>query len=147
MQLDPGVLPRTLPVKHRTGGMAFIFISRDFALESCFIWYSSVQTLSHHDAPLYFRPIQPTAVLGHVVKLKITKDSSGFLRRKSFRQRRSRMYMQIITHESDHFRLWVALLHQPLHLCAQSRFVRLAFTSMCRHPACGSQHIKRLRVP
>jgi hypothetical protein len=122
MQLDAGLLTSKLPVNRRVRCMASIVISLDFALERFFIWYSSVQTWPHHDAQLYFRHIHPTGVPGRVVKRKRAKYASGFLRRKSFIQRRPLVCIQMIHHHSHHFSLWVALVHQPLHLMREVSF-------------------------
>src|SRR5215216_3641341 len=86
MKLDPGVLTSELPINSRTCFISSALVSIDLSLESLFIRYSSVQTLSHQHAQLDLRHIQPTGMLGRVVKLKLAQYSSCLFGFKGFIQ-------------------------------------------------------------
>jgi hypothetical protein len=80
LQLAPRIFGRKAPFDLGAGGIARFFPLLDFSRERLFLSDAPVQALATQDAQLDFRHIQPTAMLGRVVKLQslaMRRASSG----------------------------------------------------------------------
>jgi hypothetical protein len=78
MQLDTGIFTSESPIYGRASFIAPLFISLDLSPQYLFISNATVKTLPTQHAQLNLSHIQPTAVLGRVVKLQFPRYTSGF---------------------------------------------------------------------
>ena len=74
------------------------------------------------DAQLDLGHVQPTAVLGRVMKLQLLDKASGFRRLEGFVERTRPVRVEIVEHDADDFRLRVSFIHQPFHLLCKVHF-------------------------
>src|SRR5918996_2611166 len=86
MKLTAGILRPELPVNTGTGPIALSFKGLDFSPQCRFIGNVLVQTLPAEHAQLNLGHIEPTAMLGSVVKLPSLENPSGLNRVKGLVQ-------------------------------------------------------------
>ena len=146
MEFGPGVLGGEAPVDDRLGLVAFLFQSMYLPAETVLFRAPLPEAAAGYDAELDLCHIQPTAMLGRMVKSQLPGDAPGLLRRERLVQRRLAMGVQIVQDHPDHFGLGVGLLRQPAHLMGEVHLgAPLRYLHMA--PARGSQVRNRLRVP
>src|SRR5919109_842224 len=116
MQLDTGIFTSESPIYGRTSFVASVFISLDLSPQCLFISNTPIETLPHQHTQLNLSHIQPTAVLGRVVKFQSPQYPSSFCWLKCFVKRCHLMCVQVVRDYSDYLGLWVSLIYQPFHL-------------------------------
>ena len=77
MEFDPGVAGTEAPIDGGSGGVAAGLVGRDGAFQGIDIGVSALETGSAQDAEFNLRRVQPTGVLGSVVKLQALGDASA----------------------------------------------------------------------
>jgi hypothetical protein len=87
MQLAPCIFICETPRDLGAGGIAFFFQLLDFSLEGFFVTNAPIKALATKDTQLDFGDVQPTAMLGRVVKLQLSENASGCFRREGFIER------------------------------------------------------------
>src|SRR5574341_930124 len=102
MQLDTGIFTSKSPIYSRASFIAPLLISLDLSPECLFISNATVKTLSTQHTQLNFSHIEPTAVLGRVVKLQFPQYPSGFCWLKCFVQRCWLVHVQVVQDYSDY---------------------------------------------
>src|SRR3989304_5701593 len=115
LQLIPGVRDREAPIDHRSGGVPFNFPSTNFAFHDCFAAQSAIQTLYGQDRDFDLGHVQPTAMLGCVMKLQFPGQLPRLLGWKSLVKRSRRMGVEIIQHHPDLFGLRKVNFNQIIH--------------------------------
>ena len=80
-----------------------------------------------HHANVRLCHVQPTAVLGRVMKLDRIQDASSLLGSKCFVQARTIVYVQMVLDQTNFLCVWIIWLHQ----CSHTTSVILAGASCC----------------
>ena len=88
-------------------------------LECLLIWDTAIETLLLENTQFDFGHIQPTTVLGGVMKLQFPGDPARLCRRKRLVQRGRLMGVEMVQHHAHHDGFWVALVYQPLHFIGE----------------------------
>ena len=78
--------------------IAFGLPSIDLPLQGSNIWNPAIQALCTKNCEFTFGPIEPTSMLGCVVKLQLACDPARFGGRKCFVERGRCMRIEIIHH-------------------------------------------------
>src|SRR3989442_7421132 len=73
---------------------------------------AAVQTLTVHYADLDLGHVQPTGVLGRVMKFQFLQDAPSLIRRKGLVQTRSRVRVQVVHHQADLPGVRIMHIHQ-----------------------------------
>src|SRR4029450_2060888 len=115
MQLHSCLRGRKLPVNGRPGGIAGSFRGGQFPFQHCCGGDAPVQALPSQDTEFDLSHVEPTAMLGRIVKLQLLANAVRFRRGKSLIERGGLVDVEIIQHYPDHLGLGVALIDQPLH--------------------------------
>ena len=119
MELGSGILGGEPPVDGGSGGVALRDQSIDFPSEGHFAGEPLLQAGAGQDTELDFGHVQPTAVLGRVVKLQPPGNPPGLRRRESFVQGRRTMSVKVVHDHPHHRGLRVRFVHQPTHLMGE----------------------------
>ena len=106
---------RKSPINGRLLRVALVFPGRDFTLERCFVGDAAIEALLLEDAQFDLGHVQPTPMLGGIMKLELPGDPPRLGRLKRFLQRRDLMRIEIVQHDANHRGFGVAFIHQPLH--------------------------------
>jgi transposase-like protein len=85
LEFDPGHLGTELPVDFGLELVAWAFPSGDFLPQGVDRRNAAIQTLAGEHGQLALGHIEPTAMLGGVVKLQLAGDPPGFVRRQRCR--------------------------------------------------------------
>src|SRR5215471_12035542 len=116
MQFLPRSRSRESPGNRGVRCIACAFIRSDLTGEHGFVRYTAIQTLSLQDTQLDFGHIQPTAVLGRVMKFELLQNAPRFCGGKGFIERRGFVGVEVVQHDTDHLRLRIPGINQPAHL-------------------------------
>src|SRR5918993_1592039 len=116
MQLSPCIFACKSPLDLGTSSIAFFFQLLDLSFQPFFISNAPVKALTTEDAQLDFRNIQPTPMLGRVVKLQLPQDSPRLFWRERLIQRCRRVGVQVVEHHPHPLCLRVCFIYKPLHL-------------------------------
>ena len=119
MEFPSGVPGSEAPVDDGPGLVALAFQGLGLPAERSLVGEPLLQAGAGQYAELDFRHIQPSAVLGRMVKLQPFGNSPGLGSRERFVQRRLAMGIQIVQNHSNHRDLRVGLIHQPAHLVGE----------------------------
>ena len=148
MEFGSGVLSVEPPVDGGSGDVSLRDQGLDLPPEGGFVGDALLEAAARQDAELDFRHIQPTAVLGGVVKLQPLGDAPGLRRWEGLVQGRCPMSVQIVQDQPHHLGFRVGFIHHSQRIWwAKSCMVRRWVTATCRQPARGSQARNKLRVP
>ena len=96
MEFGSGVLGGETPVDDRVGLVTFLLHGENVLAEIVLVRVPLSQAAAGYDAELYLRHIQPTAMLGRVVKLQLTGYAPRLGRRERLVQRRFAVGVQIV---------------------------------------------------
>ena len=102
--------------------VAWAFPGGDFLPQGVDRRNAVIQTLAGEYGQLVLGPIEPTAVLGDVVKFQLAGDPAGFVRRKGAVQGCRGMGVPVVHHQPDAFRRGNVLLDQQPHWSGKVRF-------------------------
>ena len=102
--------------------IAFSLPSIDLLLQGFTIWNPAIQALCTKDCEFTFGHIEPTSMLGCVMKLQLAGDPARFGGRKCLVERSRCMRIEIIHHQPDPIRLGKINLDQPMHLLGKILF-------------------------
>ena len=89
------------------------------ALQSVGVGVSPLETGAGQRTEFNLCHVQPTGVLGRVVKLQALHDASRLSRRKGFVQRSHAVGVQVVKDHADHWGGGIGHIHQPLHLVSE----------------------------
>jgi hypothetical protein len=99
--------------------------SGDFLPQSFDARNAAIQTLASENSELTFRHIEPTAMLGGVVKLQFAGDAAGFLWRKDTIQGRGSVGIEVVHDQPDSLRIRKVHINELLHLLGKIAFSAL----------------------
>src|SRR3972149_3078498 len=119
MQFRACFLNGEMPSDRRLGRIAFSLQSGDFLHQRGFISDPARQALALKYTELQFGHVQPTAMLGRVMKLQAFENASRLFGREGLIQRGWPMGVEITQHHPDQLGLRVNLITQPLHLSGE----------------------------
>jgi hypothetical protein len=85
--------------------IAFGLPSIDLLLQGFTIWNTAIQALCTKNCEFTFGPIEPTSMLGCVMKLQLASDPACFGGLKCLVERGRGMRIEIIYHQPDPIRL------------------------------------------
>lgn len=113
MQLASSLFTIKLPLNSGSAGVSFSFQSRYLAFQGLLVFQPAVETTPLEHAYFDLGHVQPTGVLGRVVKFQLPQQPSckGWL--ECLIQRSRFMGVEIVLNYSNDFSLWVSLIHQP----------------------------------
>ena len=77
MELAPGILGSEPPIDRGVGGIALLFQGLDFPAEGGLVGNTPPEAGASQHAKFYFRHVEPTAMLGCVMKLQPFYDPPG----------------------------------------------------------------------
>ena len=116
VQFSSGVPGVELPVDGGPSPIALRYQGIDFPLQSRRVRGPLLEATAGQYAELDLRHVQPTPVLGRIVKLQPPGNPPGLGCRESLVQRRRAMGVQIVQHQPHHLGFRVGFIHQPAHL-------------------------------
>ncbi len=116
LEFDSGIIRSELPVYGGSNLIAFILKSSNFSFEGLLVRYPSVKAYPAEHTELDFGHVEPTAMLGRVVKLQPSGDASRFFGFKGLIERCDFVSVEVVKHHADYLGLWVRIVDQPLHL-------------------------------
>ena len=119
MKLGAGVVGGEAPLDGGVRRVAFLFQRPGFTGERVGITDAPIPTFPAEHAQFQFGHVEPTAMLGRVVKLQAFENAAGFGRRKGFVQGRRPMGVQVVQDDPHHIGLGIGFVHQPLHLLGE----------------------------
>ena len=146
VKFGSGILGIEPPVDGGFCGVALLLQSLDFLPEGLLVGKPLFEARAGQNAELYLRHIEPTAVLGGVVKLQPLGDAPGLRRWEGLVQGRCPVSVQIVQDRPHHLGFRVGFIHQPAHLVGEVLH-GAPFGDRHMPPARGSQARNRLRVP
>ena len=106
LEFDPGHVGTKLPVDFGLELVARALPGGDFLPQGFNVWNATIQTLAGEHGQLTFGHIEPTAMLGGVVKFELAGDSASFRRGKDTVQGRGGVGVEIIHDQPDAFGRW-----------------------------------------
>ena len=115
MKFGSGILGVEPPVDGGFCGVALLLQSLDFLPEGLLVGKPLFEARGGQNAELDLRHVQPTAVLGRVMKLQPPGDPPGFLSREGLVQRCPAMGVQIVQDNPYHLGFRVGFICQPAH--------------------------------
>ncbi len=98
------------------------FPGGDFALEQGLGRNPLIQTLTRQDSQFGFHHIEPTAVLGRVMKLDALDQAPGFDRCKGFIEGRGRVNIQVVHDQPNAFGVREVNIDQFFHAQGEVQF-------------------------
>ncbi len=104
MQFLPCLRGREAPHNRGLGRIADVFIGGDLTDEHGFVRDAAIQTLALQDTQLDFGHIQPTAMLGRVMKFELLQNATGVCGFKGLIERRGFVRVEIVQHDPNHVR-------------------------------------------
>src|SRR5215216_3588858 len=116
MQLAPRISACEAPLNLGTSRIAFFFQFLDLKLERFFISNSPVKALTTQDTQLDLCDIQPTPMLGRVVKLQLPQDTPRLFVRERLIKRCSTVRIQVVEHYPHPLGLRECFINKPSHL-------------------------------
>ena len=116
MELGSGAQYAEAPIDAGLSLVSFQFQGLDLPAERFLVRETLPEAAAGDNTELDLRHIQPTAMLGRVVKLQTPRYAPRLLRRKSLVQRRLAVGIEIVQHQADHRDIGVGLVYQPAHL-------------------------------
>src|SRR6185369_6137063 len=119
MQLHSRLRSRKLPVNRGSGCIASCLYGGQFPLEGSFGGDAPVQALAGEDTEFDFGHVEPTPMLGCIVKLQLLPNAVRLCRGKGLIERGELVDIEIVQDYPDHLGLGVALIDQPLHLVSE----------------------------
>src|SRR5215210_5731483 len=119
MQLAPRIFACKSPLNLGTSRIALFFQLLDLAFQRFLIFNSPIKALTTEDAQLDFSNIQPTTMLGRVVKLQLPQDTPRFIRRERLIKRCRSVRVQIVEHHPHPLGLWECFINKPSHLSSE----------------------------
>src|SRR5262249_23283154 len=96
----------------RFGEISLLSPGRHFRRDQRLAVEPSVQALAIHDVDLRFRHVQPTAVLGGVMKFDLIQYSPCLFRSKRLVEARAVMRVQVVLHQANPLSLGAMPVHQ-----------------------------------
>jgi hypothetical protein len=102
--------------------IAFSLPSIDLLLQGFTIWNPAIQTLCRKNREFTLGHVEPTSMLGCVMKLQLASDPVCFGGRKCFLERGRGMRIEIIHHQPDPIRLGKINVDQQVHLLGKVLF-------------------------
>ncbi len=99
-KLDAGLLDAKHPADAGTGRVAGASPRVDFVIEGRYVRDAPIETLRRQDADFDFDHVQPTGVLGDIVKLQTAQHAAGFCGRKRLVERSRRVGREVVQHEA-----------------------------------------------
>ena len=114
MEFGSGVLGVEPPVDGGSGDVSLRDEGLDLPPEGGFVGDALLEAAARQDAELYLRHIQPTAVLGGVVKFQPFGDPPGFGSREGLVQGRCPVSVQIVQDQPHHLGFRVGFIYQWL---------------------------------
>src|SRR5215218_2505279 len=115
MQFTPRIFSRKSPLDFGTCSIALFFQLLDFTFEPFFISNSTVKALTTKDAQLDLCNIQPTPMLGRVVKLQLLENPPRLFRRERLIQRCRTVRVEVVEHHPHPLRIWECNVNKPSH--------------------------------
>ena len=115
-QLDARVIDGEAPVHSHHVPVAPVLPSVNFPAQRLLIRNPAVQALPGQHSDFNFSHVQPTPMLGGVVKLQPFRNPSGRGRWERLVQRRRAVGVQVIQDQTHHRDLRIGFIHQPAHL-------------------------------
>ena len=82
LEFNPGRVGIELPVDFGLVLVALALPSRDFLPQRLEVWNAAIQTLAGQHGELTLGHIEPTPMLGGIVKLELASHPAGFVRGK-----------------------------------------------------------------
>src|SRR5436305_6226402 len=104
MRLNASIFGSELPINARLDFVALSFIHLDLSFEPLFIRYSPIQTLATQHTQLDLRHVQPTPMLGRVMKFQLLQDSPRLGCLESLIQGGWLVRVEIVHHDTEYFR-------------------------------------------
>ena len=96
--------------------------SGDFLPQGLNVGNAAIQTLAGENGKFTLRHIEPTAMLGGIVKLELARNPAGFVRGKDAVQGGRGMGIEVVDDQPDPFRRGEVLIHQQPHLLGEVAF-------------------------
>ena len=119
MELGAGIEDVDAPVDAGLSLVPLQYQGMDLSAEGPLVGKALSETTAGEDAELDLRHIQPTPMLGSVMKLQPLGDTPGLWGRESLVQRRHPVGVQVVQDQANHRDLRVSLVHQPAHLVGE----------------------------
>src|SRR5918992_854868 len=116
MQFLPRIRRGEAPRNSGFGRVACVFIGGDCTPKRGVVWDTLIQALPTQNAQLDFCHVQPTAVLGRIMKLQLLQQAPGLRWGKSLVQRGRFVRVEVVHNNPNHGGFRVPLIDQPLHL-------------------------------
>lgn len=117
-----GLVGRKAPVDGCSLGVAFSLPGRHFRTYRGCVWQPAIQALPGQDGELDFCHVEPTAVLGRVVKLELANDAAGFGRLKRFVKCGWRVRIQIVKGDPNELGIREVQIDQVFHTLSKVGF-------------------------
>lgn len=119
MELSAGIEDVKAPVDPGLSLVPLQFQGLDLPAEGFLIGETLSQATAGDDAELDLRHIQPTAMLGCVVKFQPFGDAPSLRCGKDLLQGRNAVGVQIVQNQPDYRNMGIGLVHQPPHLLGE----------------------------
>ena len=147
LQLDTCISRGEAPIYRSLMGVAFGFPRQSFTSQKIPIRDMITQTLSTENTEFNLSHVEPTAMLGSIVKLQPVQYTSGLGWLKGFIQGCRFMGVQVVFNQDASLGIREMLMNQLIYARSPIRFGVLFSDLTCRQFNSGAKNMNRLAVP